>query len=411
MDRINGIWSWTKHRKMAVLGFVVAVAYWPTLLSAAFVPRWGAIAIGVPLVSKLDPREVPESLRWLLLFILTLAAISTTWASPDPMAGYLDLFYIALLCLAFIAASSLDSLDDVMTGLGVGLAVSAFLSLYQLSGPSDQGRDGMYGQAPTALFYSSEVFAEFAAIVFVWAILRPRPAIALAAGLPILLCNSRIALVIAGAATLYAFRPNSKILTAILSVGLAVIAVAMIYTFGEGRLGTAGQRFILWGATILAWTQFGHGLGWFQTVHSDLQFAHSDAIQAVAELGVGAFAVLMIPFIALRRNRGSNAERAAFIAVCFEVFVSFPLHFPATGFAAAMLAGFLVSNRRLVPVGNAVGGVRDGFSIQRRDAAYQGSLGSGRSRGCQVPVRSALAWGTDLRTREDRLHPVTSGGS
>ena len=406
MDRLISIVNWAMHRKMAVLGFVVATAYWPTLLSSAFVPRWGAIAIGVPLVSRIDPREVPGSIKCLLLFVLGLAAISTTWASPNPMSGYLDLFYIVFLCLAFVAATGLDSLDDVMTGLGLGLAVSAYFSLFQLSGASDQGRDGMMGQAPTALFYSSEVFAEFAAIIFVWALLRPRPMLAIAAALPIMLCNSRIALVIAGAAMLYAFRPNSKVLTTILSVGLAVAAVAMIYAFGEGKLGSAGQRIILWGATILAWTQFGHGLGWFQTVHQSEQFAHSDAIQAVAEIGVGAFALLMIPFIALQRNRGNNAERAAFIAICFEVFVSFPLHFPATGFAAAMLAGFLVSNRRLVPLGKPVGRVRDGLGIQRADAANRGAFSSGGSRGRQISVRSALAWGQNLRTREDSHDPA-----
>src|ERR1019366_1865908 len=179
-----------------------------------------------------------------------------------------------------------------------------------------------------------------------------------------------------------------------------------IYAFGEGKLGSAGQRVILWGATILAWTQFGHGLGWFQTVHQSEQFAHSDAIQAIAEIGVGAFAVLMIPFIALQRNRGTNAERAAFIAVCFEVFVSFPLHFPATGFAAAMLAGFLVSNRRLVSLGKPVGRVRDGLGIQRADAANRGAFSSGGSRGRQISVRSALAWGQNLRTREDSHDPA-----
>lgn len=409
MDRIVGIKNWIADRKMSVLGFAVTIAYWPSILSAAFVPRWAAIAVGVPLVSKMDPRELPEQIRWMLLFLLGVAAISTTWASPDPMTGYQELFYIALLCLAFTAAAGLDSLDDVMTGVGVGAILCAFLMLFEISGTSDQGRDGLYGQAPTALFYNSEVFAEFSAIVFVWALLRPRPLIAAAAFLPIMFCQSRISIAIAAAAALYAFRPSSKWLTAVLTIGLLIACAGLIYAFGENRLGSAGQRFILWGATIMAWTQFGHGLGWFQTVHPTLQFAHSDALQAVAELGIGAFTLLLIPFMALRRNRGNNAERAAFIAVCFEVVVSFPLHFPASGFVAAMLAGYLVSDRRLVLLGDHVSGTENGLRFQRTDAANERFAFPSRRRGGQIPVRFTPALGQNLRAREDSHDPALRG--
>ena len=70
---------WIAAHKMAVLGFAVSAAYWPGMLSAAFTPRWAVIAAGVFFVSSLDPRNIPESLRWTLLFLLAMGGAGFTF--------------------------------------------------------------------------------------------------------------------------------------------------------------------------------------------------------------------------------------------------------------------------------------------------------------------------------------------
>lgn len=379
--------KWIAAHRMMLLGFAVAVAYWPTMLSAAFMPRWAAIAIGLPLASRLDPRDLRPSVAWVLLWLLTVAAIATTWASPDPLAGYEEMIFMGLLCLALVAGANLDNADEVMIGAGFGLALSVFGILFAMN--ADEGRT-VYAST-SGLFYNSEVFAEFSAIIFVWALLRPRYLIAAIALVPILICESRIALVIAAAAMLYAFGPRSRLKMAVLVVLLVVVAASLVFILGPGKAGTAGQRAILWISTFYAWTQFGHGLGWFATVHSQEQFAHSEVLQTVAELGIGGVAALLIPVLALSSKRGNHAERAAFVAVCFECAVSFPLHLPANGFLAAVLAGVLLSRRPVVLMGGDHVAVADGAGVQQREAAYRAVAVAGRSGGGAVPSRSGSA--------------------
>jgi hypothetical protein len=400
---LRTIKAWVDQHRMGILGFSVASAYWPGLLSAAWVPRWAVIAIGLPLASRLDPRAVPEGLRWLLLWLLATALIATTWASPDRMGGYLELFFMTLLCLAFVAGAALESLDDVMIGLGYGVVISSLGALVKLALAAGDG------PAPVGLFFNSEVFAEFAALVLVWAVLRKQIGIAVMCAMPLALCESRVALLAAACGLLYAFGPRSKAKMAMCLVVLLSASAAMLFAFGLHKAGTADHRLVLWTATIYSWTQFGHGLGWFATTHPASEFAHSDALQAIAELGIGGFALWLIPIFAFNSRRGSNAERATFVAVCVEVAVSFPLHFPASGFLAAMLAGYLACSGVPLRLGQPHGRDENGRRIRWREAAgFPASSGS-RSGGETLPVRPGAAWRARLRDPESRFDPQPNG--
>src|ERR1019366_9277498 len=205
-DLIGGARKWLADHSMGILGFVVTSAFVPTMLSPTYLTSW--------------------------------AAMATTWASPDPMGGYLELMFVVMLCVTLIAGANLKTLDDVMHGVGAGLVLSSFIALFQISTPSDMGRDGMFGAAPTGLFGNSEVFAEFSALVFVWAIARPRPLIAAACLIPLMMCNSRIALFVAAVGALYAYRPASNIKTAAIAAGLIAAGVAAIFILGQGKLGS-----------------------------------------------------------------------------------------------------------------------------------------------------------------------------
>lgn len=380
-----------------MLGFAVSTAYWPGMISPAFVPRWGVIAIGVPLVSSMDPRTLPETIRWLMVFLLSLAGMSLM-ISPDRLSGYYEMMLILIVTAVFIAGAGLDSMDDVMAGLGYGLSASALIAA---ASPSPA----------VGLFQNSEVFAEFGALVFVWAIARPRLIIAAISLVPIVLCVSRIAILTAAIGVLFAFWPRSVASRILIIAALVLASVAMLFAFGMGKSISADHRLVLWGTAILTIINhpFGAGLGWFQAAMPQETFAHSDVLQVIAELGVGAVVVLFIPAIAVLSRRGNNAERALFLAVCFQATVSFPLHLPATAFVAALVAGYLVGGRDLVRVGQHFSRTADDEGQRRQDAAgRESALRCGR--GCEpVPVRSFAANAAALHEGPDRLYSEPAG--
>ncbi len=388
--------QWVADHKLNLFGFAVAAAYWPGMASAAVIPRWAVIAAGVPLISTMDPRAIPESLRWAFLFLFGVAAIATFGASPDPYGGALELFFIVILCLVFIAAASLDSIDGLMKGMGWGLLPSAALAICQYNeiwSPVAQATAG-----PTGLFYNSEILAEFAALVAVWAYLRRELCITLICLVPLGLCHSRIAALTIAVALMYAWWPRGGIYrTAI--VGL-FIAGGLTLLLGSGltKIATADHRLIIWLATIAAWTQFGHGLGWFLAAHPPEEFAHSDALQTIAELGIGGLALIAVPVAVFRRNRGCHVERAVFVAVCTQVVISFPLHFPASGFLAAIVAGFLVGDRSRLRVGQHQRGSENAGDFQWPGPHGAGDLEPCGFGGGTVSVRS-------LHPSETALYP------
>lgn len=340
---------WPADHKSALLGFAVSAAYWPGMLSAAFTPRWAVIAVGLPLLTRMDPRDVPEPLRWVLAALLAVGAVSLA-GSPDPKGGALDLIFMVLLCGTFVAGAGLTSLDGVMTGAAAGLAISAILCTFQT--------------VPSGLFYSSEVMAEFAALVFVWGALRPNLPAVMIAAIPIALSGSRIAIVMAAVALLLAARQSPRVTAS----GLVVLATAAVASLMIFKPESAADRIDLWAATVAALMPLGHGLGWFGATYPS-DFSHSDVAQALAELGAAAALLAAIPIFVITRDRGNDAERAVFWAACFEAVVSFPLHMPATGFVAAIAAGHLVSRRSLVLVGDRLGGLADGSRGGRALAA------------------------------------------
>jgi hypothetical protein len=364
-------------------GIAVSAAYWPGLPAEALAPRWAIIAVGVPLLSRLDPKALGGGVSFLLLWLIGLGCVSLI-ASPDPWGGALELFYAIILSLALLAAASLDDLDAVMTGLGIGLIPSSMLAIGQWLGwhPVAQGSG-----PPPGLFYNSEVLAEFSAILFVWASVRRRWWMIATTAIPLFLCQSRIAVIVATLGLLYAV-PVARWIKA--SGALLVMAggAATLAILGADKVASAGTRVIVWLAMGEAITPLGRGLGWVGMALPVHQFAHSDALQAVVEMGYGAVFLAIIPFLAFWRKRGNIAERAAFFAVCAEILVSFPLRVPATGFVAAALAGVLVGRGSMVRMGELVGGGDAGPRIRWARSDWARIHGPCGWRGRAFPVRS-----------------------
>ena len=376
--------KWIAEHKTGIWAFAVAVAFIPGIMSAAFLPRWALIIIGAPLVSRLTLERLSQAMQYVLVLGVAWAACGVLF-SPDRMAGALQLFFILAMVGAFVAASEMDTLEDAMTGLALGVGVSSVISLFYLAGIKMVDQATVY---PAGLFYNSEVFAEFAAPIFLWTVLRKRWPLVVLTALPMVACGSRVAAFAVAAGALYAFRPKSKALTAALVGSLVLAGSVAVVMF---KLGNSGTRVVIWIATLWAATPLGNGLGWFEAAHPVEQFAHSDMIQAINELGIGAIFLAAIPVLILRSNRGSNAERAVFIAICVEAAVSFPLHVPGAAFVAAIVAGYLAGSRAHVFLRRSDRRARNAQDGQWQ-SAIAGTVNSGGGLGrSALSVRSAPA--------------------
>lgn len=383
-------------------GFAVSTAYWPGILSSVFVPRWAAIALLVPLLWRFDLRDVSRPILWAVAILLTGSVLSLV-QTPDAMTGLYELFLVLILAVAFVGGAGLARLDDVMAGLALGCAVSSVVVVAQLNGW--RGVPGA-GGFPPGLFYNSEMLAEFAALVLIWGLVRRQPLIVLASIVPVIFCGSRIAVLAVAVAMLYAWWPRRHWVGLLALTGLAVAAVAMIVYLGDFKIQTAGHRVTLWLATVMSFEILGNGLGWVQIAFPVERFSHSDVLQMFAEIGVFALPVVCFPYLIFRNTEADLAARAVFMGICFEALVSFPLHFPATGFVAAVAAGHLLGRGRMVFLGQHHGGNQDGVGVQRSDAADGAPYGAGGRGGGSIPVRSIFAWGTRLRA----LQYQASGG-
>lgn len=381
-------------------GFTVSAAYWPGMLSAVFVPRWAAIAVLIPLLWRVDLKAISPRVACILFVAVACSALSLV-QSPSLLTGLHEFFFVLILSVAFLAAAGVDRLDDVMAGLGAGLSLSSLLIIGQLYGWSPV----VQSAPPAGLFYNSEILAELAALVLVWGIVRRNWWIVAATLLPVVACDSRIAVFTVLIALAYAYMPRRMIWWGI--GALVVLAPAALFLVGMDKAGSALHRFVLWGATVMAIEPIGNGLGWFEATHPLMQFAHSDVLQIVAEIGVSAIILLFLPWWILREKLGHVAERAVFVGVCFQMLVSFPLQFPATGFVAAMVAGHLLGHGSLVRVGQHHRRTDDGGSIpqsQPHGKMGLGFIGRGSS---AVSVRSVFARRAGLRAP---AHSAAVGG-
>jgi hypothetical protein len=368
-----------------LLGFTVAVAYWPGLLSGAFAPRWALVAVLVPLLCRITPSALPELCRLLLACVLAAAGISILQA-PDHLGGLYDYFHLMILGVCVVAGAGLVRLDGLFAGLGAGLALSSAIVLAQVSGWS--GVTNLSG-TPSGLFFNAEVLGTFAALVLVWGAVRRVWWIAAVAFIPVALCESRLAILASLVGLAYGFLPRRALIAVGLLVPLAGLCAILL--LGDYKLGTAFHRATIWGASLHALTWTGQGLGWYATAFPALRYAHSDALQMLVEFGIPALFLLYIPYVILRERMGDVAGRAALVAGGVEILMGFPLHMPATGFVIAVVAGHLLGRGYAVRCADAVGRVEDHTGVQRQTHAGGLAALAGRLRASAVSVRSVFA--------------------
>jgi hypothetical protein len=320
---------------MPALGFFIAVAFWPGLLSAAVAPRWALIAVGLPLVSWLDPRALDLRIGLCLLATLGLAALSLAW-TPDPLTGSLELSHLLILCAAVLAGACCTDLAPVLRAVALGVGVSSLIAVAQLVGHSPVEQM----VSPAGLFANRNVLGELAAVVMVWAVLSGERWVSLVLLAAVILCRSRVGLVSAVLALCWA-RPRWTPSIVIMGVIYVLLAPLVgMSPLDPGKLVSAAERLEIWTAAISDPRLFGHGIGSFTAAYPGWEYAHSDFLQAFYELGVGVVPFALVVVAALLAGPRSP-ERAAFGVLAVECLISFPLHLPTSAFLAGLLVGHL----------------------------------------------------------------------
>ena len=344
---------------MAALAFCVGAAYWPGISSGFYMPKWWAMAIGLAIIPwgfrSLDPVIAACAASGVLMAALSLLS------TPHLYGGILQLIFIILLCGVAVGAAALEDVGPVIAALGWGVAISVAASVLQFFGWYIAPHSGNSG-----LYLNPEVMGELAAPLFIWAFWSKRWALAGIMATSILLCHSRIAFFVAGCGLLFGWRAPRAVKVATVAVMLgAGIAAVFLAGDGLGKYISGMTRIMYWGAAVLSLAPNGHGLAWWFAAHPfpTEEFVHSDVLQSMVEIGLGAVFFLAIPVMVMQRGRGL-AERATYVGICVEALVSFPLHLPATGFLAAVLTGWFARRWSDVRIPGFVGRVEGGGAVQ-----------------------------------------------
>ena len=388
---------------LALWGFGVAIAFVPGMYAAPFLPRWWAICLGLVSVPSLNALALDERVLWIMGPMMIWAALTLLW-TPGLFGGAFLLFCLALFCVVAVASANLkQSPRDVMfASFGWGIAVSCVLAVPQFFGHSPVPQM----MPPGGLFYNPEVFAEAAALAFVWALFAQRFVLAAVLALGIALCHEHIATFIAVAALVWFFVRSPQWRALVLST-IVMVGIVSLTT----RLGSAETRIVYWWTAIYSLSFSGAGLGWWFQAHPFPfeEYVHSDLLQSGVELGLAALAWPLAFGFAFRGSAATRAEKALLMACILEFTVSFPLHMPATLFVSAVAAGAVACRHADVCVAQLSGRNLDADAVR-----WPGSFGrrlSERVAGSRaaLSVRSALAQfavvhrSADFRSSEETI--------
>jgi len=405
---------------MTWLAFLVAVAYVPGLPSATLVGRWWVAAIGAAILLLRTPRLRPTLAHWIgLAFIAWCAAgLIWTYSEWDTLGGLIHLLTLAgVFCVVAAAAAAEGegslSAATAMAAFGLGLVPSAVVAVGQQFGWQPVLN---ISDHPVGLFLSKNGATEAAVPMLVWFIVSrgggafvrrdesavpsnatwPRSAMLLVGAAALMLTALAQAkeawLMLTAAALVVALHwarerdrtsyPLSHVRTTgvlAAAVGLTALALVVVATWPESSTASLNERLAIWQATLDAWAlrPWGWGLGTYQWLLFDFEYAHDDFLQLLFETGPLGLALVVAFIAAVLVPRGHDlASKAALASLLASALVWWPLQSPASGFLVALLAGGLAGararGRELEPAGRMAGGagVRH-WGIPRREGTVR----------------------------------------
>ena len=385
---------------LGTLAFLVSVAFWPGAPSFAELPKWATFGVGVAVLSCFT-RIRPTPAHWWLLAVLLYAAASITW-SVVPWDGLGGLCKLTFLAAAFCLGAEQEDLTPVYVGAGMGIAVSAVVATLQWRGyPVAEQVIG-----PAGLYGNKNFMGEAAALAMVALALSPVRTWWLlpTAAFALWLSGSRggvAGVAVAGISWLARRAPVTAFAVAVIG---AVAVADLARTANVWRLTAIGERTVIWADTLDGMTWFGRGIGSFYTampehgprlslvLHERTMHAHSDILELVFELGVGAcgFAALLALALACPRER----ERLVLAAFVVAGLTGFPLYEPSTALLAAIVAGYLCGLGHRLRHAVVCGGTHDDGVATLRGPLYHQAVWPAQRR-------------PDFSARS--LHPVAAG--
>jgi hypothetical protein len=320
------------------VAFATTTAYTTAAVSAAYAPRWWAFFLGAVLLLLAAPLLHPKLGHVLFAVFLAYAAASLVWAPTFGGSAYL--FELVAAFVIFCAAAEAPTLTPAWLGLVYGIWLQAGLALAQRFGfhPVEAATSMVAGT-----FWNKDFLAEAAVPALVFCLMTRRWRLAVGPIVAIVIPEARESiLALAAAGLLYIAFVWKRFFVAGGLVVISVVLGLLFVQYDGNHITSVDARFIIWQIALANLTPFGHGLGSFATMLPAFEYAHSEPIQFLFELGVGAAAIIILFTTALCAPRGpeANVERTILAAVLAGAFVYFPLHLPVTLMVVAMAAGY-----------------------------------------------------------------------
>lgn len=333
-----------------VLSFLIAVVYWPGLVSAAVAPRWAVVIVGCSLALALGkaPLMRAPSLGHLFgaLFLL-YALLSTAWSlSPLDSIGS-----EAQLLLGLFPAFVLGARTKDMTPVWVGLALGGWVLLGSYFVVDTDFSRQMYGHG--GVFLNRDFAGAFAAAAAVGALygLSRYPRLVqlglflgpLAALLYSQCVGAVLALVAAVVVAEGAKLPRiRRVWYWLAALGLVGVTVTAALVLIPEKATNVMIRFGKWDYVTANLSVFGRGAN---TMGAAFPFISSDndLIDLLWDFGIGSVPLIALVIYALWANRAA-AERWVLLVLIFDGFSSTPLRLPATAYIAALVLGRLCAD-------------------------------------------------------------------
>jgi O-antigen ligase len=336
---------------IGLLSLAVTAAYWPGISGAATSSRWIVLMIGAPLLLFFTGR-----IQWTLshlggaLFVLW-CLMTLAW-TPQLDDGLGDAIHLIVLAAVFALGSTVKDTRPLYIGAAVGMALSGIVVSAEYLGllalPSYGSRAG--------LFFNANTMGETAALVVIACLASRLWWCAAIAAPALIFSNARgplLALIVTGIVVAWWLFKRARMPAVAAIVALAMIVAGFIAVpFAERA--TSSKRFAIWSDTAHAITVTGHGLGSFWAKFPDVAYktdmsvervarAHNEPLDIAFETGVIGL-VLFVAF-ALTLIGPVTPERLVLVAVAVEACFAFPLHNPAAGFLAMVVAGHVARDR------------------------------------------------------------------
>lgn len=350
---------------MLLLGFLVAIAFWPGTMDPASVLRWGVMAVGAPLLLFAHAREIPRALGGAGVALVVTMAASVIWSS-DALNGIDQAVHVAIIGMVFCLGASATNLRRLWVGMAAGMTIAAVIAvaqMFDLHWLSVLGIDQMRAASgPGGLSVNKNMLAEAGLMTLILSIGHGIWWGAASAALILAITTSKAALgSLAFVAAIY-YRDRFPLMS---TLGVGALAIAIAILFAQENYSVI-QRLDMWSEAIADMTPWGKGLGSFAFEFPRIEHAHNEYLQLAYELGV--LAALPIGILIYIIKEAPNApERYALIAICGVGLFSFPFHMPLTAFMAALCAGHLARRGALVRDRERDRGIPGEAIVQRRE--------------------------------------------